>query len=291
MNGMLKCVRRKEHTRKIKNKRKVKDMGRLKVKSGLTRVKQVKIMVLFAAIILFILLGVVIYLNNHYSSLYTIDEYKEMYEGIIIEEEEQYYRVYVEEDYQNIEVLKKEENLGLIFYQGGKVDELAYVPLLYEFAKGGMTTYLVKMPFRLSVLGINRGDHVISENQSIDRWYIAGHSLGGAMASSYVSNSNRMEGLFLFGAYPATNISEWDGVLISVYGGEDRIMNRDKFNESKELQPERSYYYEIIGGNHSGFAEYGQQKGDGSLMIEGDDQRKSSVTYIVDVLNELDEIN
>ena len=75
---------------------------------------------------------------------------------------------------------------GLIFYPGGKVEETAYLPLLEQLRQGGLTCVLVKMPFRLAVFDIRAADAVYAQLPAISRWYLAGHSLGGAMASSYV---------------------------------------------------------------------------------------------------------
>ena len=92
---------------------------------------------------------------------------------------------------------------GLIFYPGGKVQETAYLPLLEQLRQNGLTCVLVRMPFRLAVFNIDAANGVYAQFPAISRWYLAGHSLGGAMASSYVEkNSDRLAGLILLGAYP-----------------------------------------------------------------------------------------
>ena len=53
------------------------------------------------------------------------------------------------------------ETDALIFYPGGKVEETAYAPLLHRLAADGMDVFLVKMPFRLAVFGVNKARDVM----------------------------------------------------------------------------------------------------------------------------------
>ena len=77
---------------------------------------------------------------------------------------------------------------GLIFYPGGKVEYRAYAPLLYRCAEMGITCVLVEMPGNLAVLDINAADGIQERYTHVNEWYLAGHSLGGAMASSYLAS-------------------------------------------------------------------------------------------------------
>ena len=76
---------------------------------------------------------------------------------------------------------------GIIFYPGAKVEETAYLPLLEKLRQNGITCVLVKMPFRLAFFNSDAADDIFQKLPEIKQWYIAGHSLGGAMASSYAS--------------------------------------------------------------------------------------------------------
>ena len=94
---------------------------------------------------------------------------------------------------------EKQTNTGLIFYPGGKVEDDAYAPLLKELSNHGITCVLVKMPFNLAVFNINAADKIYGKLPEISDWYICGHSLGGAMASSYIGdNSDKVNGLYYF---------------------------------------------------------------------------------------------
>jgi len=163
-------------------------------------------------------------------------------------------------------------SVGLIFYPGGKVQETAYLPLLDQLRQNGLTCVLVKMPLRLAVFNIDAANDVYAEFPAISRWYLAGHSLGGAMASSYVeNNADRLAGLILLGAYPVN-----DAALptLAVYGSEDVKLDRTKLEAVADK-------LEISGGNHAYFGNYGEQEGDGTASISREDQQAQAVAAIL----------
>lgn len=79
------------------------------------------------------------------------------------------------------------KNTALIFYPGAKVEDLTYAKLMKKIAQKGVDCFLVHMPCNLAVLNPNKADKVQKE-YSYGHWYMAGHSLGGAMASNYASS-------------------------------------------------------------------------------------------------------
>lgn len=161
---------------------------------------------------------------------------------------------------------------ALIFYPGGKVEDTAYVPLLKKLSHNGITCVLVKMPFNLAVFDINAADSVYSMLPNIKSWYIGGHSLGGAMASSYVEkNGNKIKGLILLGAYPVNNSTI---PTLAIYGSEDKVLDINKLNNTQDK-------LEIKGGNHANFGDYGEQKGDGTARITRDEQQIKTEQAIV----------
>ena len=91
---------------------------------------------------------------------------------------------------------------GFIFYPGGRVEYTAYIPLMKALASEGMLCILVEMPFNLAVFDINAADRLQEMYPEIEDWYIGGHSLGGSMAASYLSeNSDSFDGLILICSY------------------------------------------------------------------------------------------
>jgi hypothetical protein len=166
---------------------------------------------------------------------------------------------------------------GFIFYPGGKVEAAAYAPLLSQLSQKGFTCVLLKMPFNLAVFDVNAADKVYSEFPQIKKWYLGGHSLGGAMASSYVGkNSDKLSGLILLGAYPVNDSTLPTLVL---YGSEDINLDLTKLEAVKNK-------IEISGGNHAYFGDYGEQKGDGIAAITRAEQQAIAVNEIVKFISE-----
>ncbi len=179
----------------------------------------------------------------------------------------------------------EEATKGFIFYPGGKVEYTAYVPLMQACAEQGILCVLVEMPFNLAVLDVNAADGIQKEFPEIEDWYIGGHSLGGSMAASYLEkNSEDYEGLILLGAYSTADLSDTDLVVLSVFGSEDKVMNREKYDENKSNLP--TDYTEIVidGGCHAYFGMYGAQDGDGTPTITNEEQIRLTVENIVMVM-------
>lgn len=171
-------------------------------------------------------------------------------------------------------------NTGLVFYPGGRVDYRAYSPLLREIAKGGYSVFLVKMPLSLAVLGADRADAVLAANPEITTWYIGGHSLGGAMAASYVYNNPvGMQGLVLWAAYPAENndLSESGFPVLSIIANRDGLATLEKLKVAAPLFPADTMWVEIDGGNHAQFGSYGPQNGDLEATISAEEQHHQIV--------------
>ncbi len=172
------------------------------------------------------------------------------------------------------------ETDALIFYPGGKVEETAYAPLLHRLAEQGMDVCLVRMPFRLAILGINKADQVMVQHD-YEHWYIGGHSLGGAMAASYASNHNaQLSGVFMLAAYPTKPLAENMKALI-IYGSEDGVLNLSKLEETIRNLPGSGKVYVIEGGNHAQFGNYGTQAGDGHAVISSEEQQQRTVEWIL----------
>lgn len=231
------------------------------------------ISILCVALVAGIFIGCKVYLNDYYrADIEAIEEYvaadsvsKEILEDNTI--------VYVPE----------EINAGLIFYPGGKVEYTAYEPLMKALAAEGILCVLVEMPFNLAVLDINAATGIQEMYPDLENWYIGGHSLGGSMAASYLKdNAKDYAGLILLGAYSTADLSETTLKVLSVYGSEDKVMNKEKYSDNIENLP--SDYMEIIleGGCHAYFGMYGEQEGDGIPTISNEEQIDITVEAIVD---------
>jgi dienelactone hydrolase len=164
---------------------------------------------------------------------------------------------------------------ALVFYPGGKVEAEAYAPLLERLSQKGITCVLVRMPFNLAVFDVNAADRVYSMLPDIENWYIGGHSLGGAMASSYAGkNTDKIKGVVLLGAYP---VGSYDVPTLTIYGSEDMVLDRSKLDGVENV-------HEITGGNHAYFGNYGEQKGDGKAEITREEQQEQAVEAIINFI-------
>lgn len=167
----------------------------------------------------------------------------------------------------------EEAAAGFIFYPGGKVEHTAYEPLARALAEKGIATVIIKMPFNLAVFDINAAKGITEKLPDIEKWYIGGHSLGGSMAASYLSkNTDEFEGLILLAAYSTADFSGTDEKVFSIYGSEDGVLNREKYDEYESNLPDGYTEYIIEGGCHAGFGMYGAQKGDGKPSLASEEQ-------------------
>lgn len=183
----------------------------------------------------------------------------------------------------------KNPERGMVFYPGGKVEYTAYAPLMKELAREGFFCVLVKMPFNLAVFDISAADDVISEYTNVDEWYIAGHSLGGAMAASYASkNADKLEGLILLAAYSTEDLTDSGLNVIQIQGREDGLF-WDDMEDVKKYQPNLPDDFSqlcIEGGCHAYFGSYGEQEGDGKPTITPKEQVRQTVEFITENLQD-----
>lgn len=182
--------------------------------------------------------------------------------------------IYVED---SCYVLKGRSTEGIIFYPGAKVETMAYLPLMQQLQEVGFTCVLVEMPFHLAIFHKNAADQVLAMDLPVDTWYVAGHSLGGAMASAYAAqNPEKIQGLILLGAY-----------IYGDYPPQNTLTIYGSYNDNLE---EKFTYTEnilcISGGNHAKFGNYGIQKGDPEGDITAQEQQKITVDAIVEFVGQ-----
>ena len=170
---------------------------------------------------------------------------------------------------------------GLIFYPGGKVEYTAYAPLLRACAENGILCALVQMPGNLAVLDANAADGLQQKYPEVTTWYIAGHSLGGAMASNYAAaHSEDFDGLILLAAYSTKDLTGTTLRVLSVYGSEDGVMNRESYEKNRANLPADTTEVVLDGGCHAQFGSYGPQDGDGVPTISGEEQIRQTAEAI-----------
>lgn len=234
-----------------------------------------RIMKIIGIVLVVFIIGILIYLGQYYHADQTAHEALNSNDQVNVSEKD------------NLTIFTPttgQDEIGIIFYPGGKVEDIAYAPLMQALAKKGLTAVIVKMPFNLAVLNPNGADAVMEALPEINHWIIGGHSLGGAMASDYVAgHEDKVEGLVLMGAYPNEDLALSNHPVLSLYGSNDQVLNRQAFEAAKVKMPSATTLYEISGGNHSGFGNYGQQAGDGTASISSAEQQAIAVEKILGI--------
>ncbi|MBR0412075.1 MAG: alpha/beta hydrolase [Eubacterium sp.] len=178
------------------------------------------------------------------------------------------------------------EDKALIFYPGAKVAETAYAPLMKSIATQGVDCFLIKMPMKLAILGANKADDIRAK-YDYENYYLAGHSLGGAMAANYTSEHlNDYAGLFLLAAYPTKDLTTARFPIVFLYGDNDKVLNREKLEVGFTLTPDNYQKVEIAGGNHAQFGSYGAQDGDGTATITPEEQWQITVNAIIQTIKQ-----
>jgi hypothetical protein len=188
---------------------------------------------------------------------------------------------------------------GIIFYPGGWVDFHAYEALMYELADRGFLCILVREPENLAFLDTSRANKVRYMYPDIPDWYLAGHSLGGAAADMYlgdklhkIQNDNKSralsesrlgyKGLILLASYVTKDLSRSGLKILSIYGTNDKVLNRRKYEQNKKNWPADAKEIKIKGGIHSYFGAYGIQKHDGHSEITNEEQLIRTADAIYD---------
>lgn len=180
----------------------------------------------------------------------------------------------------------REEQVGFLFYPGGKVEYTAYEPLMKQLASEGVLCVLLKMPLNLAVLDWNAAEGICDYYPEVERWYIGGHSLGGSMAAYYAEeNSEELAGVILLGSYSTKDLSDNGMPVLSIFGSEDRVMNRSKYEENKANLPADFTEVEISGGCHAYFGMYGEQDGDGTPSLTPQEQIAKTAELIKEFMS------
>lgn len=210
--------------------------------------------------------GWIMYANDFYEAEMVAKKAMFGNANIEVEETEKYYLFHKKDE---------QSKKGIVFYPGGKVDETAYAPMLMDFTECGYEVYLVKMPAKLAIFGMRAAEGIFLEASHIEDWTMMGHSLGGAMAASFsADHEDKVENLVLLAAYSTEDLKETDIDVFSFYGTQDKVLNMKKYQKYRDNLPEDTIEEVIEGGNHSSFAYYGEQEGDGTAFISREEQQE-----------------
>lgn len=184
-------------------------------------------------------------------------------------------------------------SVGLAFYPGALVDPRAYAHVLRPIAESGFEVVIFKPPFNLAILNSGAADAVIGDaDDRIDRWVVAGHSLGGAMASRFAEQPrDELVGLLLHAAYPVNDMSDRsDLAVMSVFGTADGVADPAKIADRRSDLPPGTEFVAVDGAIHSFFGDYGLQRGDGTPGISRESAQREIAEASIRFLTTVEKI-
>ena len=173
---------------------------------------------------------------------------------------------------------------GLVFYPGGKVQPEAYAPLMQKCAQRGILCVLLKPTCNLAIIDMDAANGVTAQFPDVSTWVLAGHSMGGVAAADYASrHPDEFDAIAFLAAYPAVDLSKFDGKVLSIIGSNDGVLNRDKYEQAHDLLPDSVQKLVIEGGNHAYYGNYGEQVNDGQADITRENQQAQVTDALVDL--------
>lgn len=195
----------------------------------------------------------------------------------------------------------------LIFYPGGLVDPHSYLSWQDELVSKdpSLRIVTVKMPSNLAVINSTKGSRLFDAFPETETWLIAGHSLGGAMATNMIAKyPEKLEALIYMAAYPSDDrIKNYSGGVLSISAENDGLSTQEDIEEHVSDLPtaykmdsvndfpmeirSKTLYYEIQGGNHAQFGNYGSQEDDLAPTISRDQQQSILIELIQNYLDKL----
>lgn len=171
---------------------------------------------------------------------------------------------------------------GLIVYPGAFADPRAYVDRYAELAQQGLAVFVVRSPFNFALLDIARADRIMKKNKSIDKWYVAGHSLGGVAACEFAkSNEEKLSGLILLGSFCSGNAADLTIPVLSISASRDGLSTPAKITASKQQLPADTQFIVIDGGNHTQFGMFTRTQGGDNSPSISDQKAQQQITSAI----------
>ena len=101
------------------------------------------------------------------------------------------------------------------------------------------------------------------------------------MASNYAAaHDEDFDGLILLAAYSTKELTGTPLRVLSVYGSEDGVLNRESYEKNRANLPAATTEVVLDGGCHAQFGSYGPQEGDGIPTISGEEQVRQTAEAI-----------
>ncbi len=172
------------------------------------------------------------------------------------------------DDYIEFSPVSGDRTAGLIIYPGAGVDPRAYAPAAQIIAQNGYNVFIIPTTDNFPLPEYDKAGKIIENenNADIEKWFLAGHSMGGTTAAAYIKeNPNDIDGLIMWGSYAdeSTSLAGATIEVMSIYASRDGLSTIEEVTDTyDEYLPLDTQYYKIIGGNHAQFGYYGVQNND-----------------------------
>jgi hypothetical protein len=200
---------------------------------------------------------------------------------------------------------------GLVLFPGALVEHRSFGVIAAKLAAVGMVVIVPNCEparFPVAVLGANANWVVKTlaeiknkHHVTVQEWSVGGHSMGGYAAASMIDkiSDDVISKLVMWGVYSTydLNLRNSTAQTLLVTASEDGfnlLTNKTKKGDLFQKLPSRvhslddsaastTFWYEIKGGNHVGFANYGPQyfsKPDGNRTISLEEQHQQIVQVV-----------
>ncbi len=182
-----------------------------------------------------------------------------------------------------------EPTTGVILYPGAACDVRGYAPVLRRIAERGYLVIGVPMPLNMAILAPDRADAVRAAFPAVQRWVIAGHSMGGAMAAHYAhKNPDDLAGLILWDSYPAESdtLVESPFPVWHIHRATADGRAPEKLERMRNLFPVTSTWVPVPGGIHMQFGAFsgGGYQEEWTATITEQEQHDIAVTGTLNAL-------
>ncbi len=151
-----------------------------------------------------------------------------------------------------------EPTAGLIIYPGAHSAVRGYVGVMTKVAEAGYLAVTPEMPLGYAFLAPDRAEDIYQAYPNIKHWFLAGHSLGGAMAGRYASeNGDKLAGLIFLDAYPpeSSNFSDSDVPTLLIHRASPEGELPQIYQVKKPLYPKSTEWVPVPGGDHGQFGD------------------------------------
>ena len=175
--------------------------------------------------------------------------------------------------------------VGVILYPGAKVEKEAYAYYGTRLAEEGVFVAIPSLRLNLGILDIDAAAPIIEAHPEIERWIVAGHSLGGSAASGYaLEHQELVDGVIFLASYPISSMVDSDLRVLSISGELDGLAVPEDIDASRNDLPDDSQFVQIEDGNHANFGMYGPQKGDQESPLTSKEQLDEVLSAILEWL-------